>query len=353
MNWNRIIFILLLLTLIVLGIIFYSPIFIYLIISIIVAYIFDPIVSWLEFKGMARWIAILCVYAVIAGLIAWLVITYIPRLIEQGNQLIKFISRTDVPLDQAIVQLPLIHSIYEFILKVDQTIPQLNLLPQFNQLIELGVQKLGELPQILLSNFQSIISTVALVFTIPFFSYFLLKDKRKIRQALVSLAPNKYFELTLILFNKVDENIGTYLRAILLEMINVGILSTIALTIVGVPYSIVIGAIAGLLNIIPYLGPWIGGFVAGFVILVSGLPPIMIVWMALAILIVQFLDNYIFYPLIVGRTIRMHPLVVLLTVVAGSYFGGVVWMLISVPLVYMIYSLIMALHKNLKEFRII
>jgi len=353
MNWNRIIFILLLLTLIVLGIIFYSPIFIYLIISIIVSYIFDPIVSWLEFKGMARWIAILCVYAVIAGLIAWLVITYIPRLIEQGNQLIKFISRTDVPLDQAIVQLPLVHSIYEFILKVDQTIPQLNLLPQFNQLIELGVQKLGELPQILLSNFQSIISTVALVFTIPFFSFFLLKDKRKIRQALVSLAPNKYFELTLILFNKVDENIGTYLRAILLEMINVGILSTIALTIVGVPYSIVIGAIAGLLNIIPYLGPWIGGFVAGFVILVSGLPPIMIVWMAIAILIVQFLDNYIFYPLIVGRTIRMHPLVVLMTVIAGSYFGGVIWMLISVPLVYMTYSLIMALHKNLKEFRII
>ncbi len=353
MNWNRIIFILLLLTLIVLGIIFYSPIFIYLIISVIVSYIFDPIVSWLEFKGMARWIAILCVYAVIAGLIAWLVITYIPRLIEQGNQLIKFISRTDVPLDQAIVQLPLVHSIYEFILKVDQTIPQLNLLPQFNQLIELGVQKLGELPQILLSNFQSIISTVALVFTIPFFSYFLLKDKRKIRQALVSLAPNKYFELTLILFNKVDENIGTYLRAILLEMINVGILSTIALTIVGVPYSIVIGAIAGLLNIIPYLGPWIGGFVAGFVILVSGLPPIMIVWMAMAILIVQFLDNYIFYPLIVGRTIRMHPLVVLMTVIAGSYFGGVIWMLISVPLVYMTYSLIMALHKNLKEFRII
>ena len=353
MNWNRIIFILLLLTLIVLGIIFYSPIFIYLIISIIVSYIFDPIVSWLEYKGMARWIAILCVYAVIAGLIAWLVITYIPRLIEQGNQLIKFISRTDVPLDQAIVQLPLVHSIYEFILKVDQTIPQLNLLPQFNQLIELGVQKLGELPQILLSNFQSIISTVALVFTIPFFSYFLLKDKRKIRQALVSLAPNKYFELTLILFNKVDENIGTYLRAILLEMINVGILSTIALTIVGVPYSIVIGAIAGLLNIIPYLGPWIGGFVAGFVILVSGLPPIMIVWMAMAILIVQFLDNYIFYPLIVGRTIRMHQLVVLMTVIAGSYFGGVIWMLISVPLVYMTYSLIMALHKNLKEFRII
>jgi putative permease len=353
MNWNRIIFILLLLTLIVLGIIFYSPIFIYLIISIIVSYIFDPIVSWLEYKGMARWIAILCVYAVIAGLIAWLVITYIPRLIEQGNQLIKFISRTDVPLDQAIVQLPLVHSIYEFILKVDQTIPQLNLLPQFNQLIELGVQKLGELPQILLSNFQSIISTVALVFTIPFFSYFLLKDKRKIRQALVSLAPNKYFELTLILFNKVDENIGTYLRAILLEMINVGILSTIALTIVGVPYSIVIGAIAGLLNIIPYLGPWIGGFVAGFVILVSGLPPIMIVWMAMAILIVQFLDNYIFYPLIVGRTIRMHPLVVLMTVIAGSYFGGVIWMLISVPLVYMTYSLIMALQKNLKEFRII
>jgi len=353
MNWNRIIFILLLLILIVLGIIFYSPIFIYLIISVIVSYIFDPIITWLEYKGMARWISILLVYAVIAGLIAWLVITYIPRLIDQGNQLLRFISRSDVPLNQAIVELPLISSIYEFIQKVDQTIPQLNLLPQFNHLIEIGVQKLGQLPQILISNFQSIISTVALLFTIPFFSYFLLKDKRKIRQALVSLAPNKYFELTLILFNKVDENIGNYLRALLLEVINVGILSTIALTIVGVPYAIVIGAIAGLLNVIPYLGPCIGGFVAGFVILVSGLPTVMILWMALAIFIVQLLDNYVFYPVIVGSTIRMHPLVVLLTVVAGSYFGGVVWMLISVPLVYMIYSLILALHKNLKEFRII
>ena len=179
MNWNRIIFILLLLTLIVLGIIFYSPIFIYLIISVIVSYIFDPIITWLEYKGMARWISILLVYAVIAGLIAWLVITYIPRLIDQGNQLLRFISRSDVPLNQAIVELPLISSIYEFILKVDQTIPQLNLLPQFNHLIEIGVQKLGQLPQILISNFQSIISTVALLFTIPFFSYFLLKDKRK------------------------------------------------------------------------------------------------------------------------------------------------------------------------------
>ena len=114
-----------------------------------------------------------------------------------------------------------------------------------------------------------------------------------------------------------------------------------------------IGAIAGLLNVIPYLGPWIGGFVAGFVILVSGLRTLTILWLALAIFIVQLLDNYVFYPVIVGSTIRMHPLVVLLTVVAGSYFGGVVWMLISVPLVYMIYSLILALHKNLKEFRII
>ncbi|HRR98460.1 MAG TPA: AI-2E family transporter, partial [Candidatus Syntrophosphaera sp.] len=115
MNWNRIIFILLLLTLIVLGIIFYSPIFIYLIISVIVSYIFDPIITWLEYKGMARWIAILSLYAVIAGLIAWLIITYIPRLLEQGNQLIKFISRSDVPLNQAIVELPIVNSIYEFI----------------------------------------------------------------------------------------------------------------------------------------------------------------------------------------------------------------------------------------------
>jgi predicted PurR-regulated permease PerM len=77
------------------------------------------------------------------------------------------------------------------------------------------------------------------------------------------------------------------------------------------------------------------------------------VYAALAMWLVQVIDNNIVYPVVVGTTINMHPLLVLLTVLAGGWYGGILWMLISVPLVYLIYSVISVLYVNLKEYRII
>jgi len=69
--------------------------------------------------------------------------------------------------------------------------------------------------------------------------------------------------------------------------------------------------------------------------------------------IVQVVDNNIVYPVVVGTTIRMHPLVVLLTVITAGWIGGIIWMLVSVPLVYIVFSLVKVTHDNLKAFRII
>jgi predicted PurR-regulated permease PerM len=69
--------------------------------------------------------------------------------------------------------------------------------------------------------------------------------------------------------------------------------------------------------------------------------------------IVQLIDNNIVYPVVVGGTIKMHPLLVLLTLIAGGWHGGILWMLISVPLVYITYNLIKVLYVNLKDFKII
>lgn len=353
MNWTRILFSFLIIVVIVFCLLFYSPVIAYLLLSIVFSYILDPIITWLEFKGIPRWLSVILVYFVIAGIIAWLSATYIPRLIEQGNQLIALLAKSDKPLNETILGMPFIHTIREYLRVVDFRISGMNLQNQFTDLIETGITKLGEIPGVLIKNFQTILSTIAVIFTIPIFSFFLLKDRRKMRRAMVSLAPNKYFELTLILLRKVDENVGNYMRAIFLEMLSVGVMATIALSIVGVPYAILIGIIAGITNIIPYVGPWMGGIIAALAILTTGNPPIMIFWMALAMFAVQALDNYFVYPTVVGNTIRMHPLVVLLTVFAGAYFGGVIWMLISVPLVYMIYSLVKVLYINLKQFRLL
>jgi predicted PurR-regulated permease PerM len=78
----------------------------------------------------------------------------------------------------------------------------------------------------------------------------------------------------------------------------------------------------------------------------------MVIYAALAMYIVQSWITII-YPVVVGGTINMHPLLVLITVIAGGWYGGILWMLISVPLVYILYSLTKVLYINLRDFRII
>lgn len=353
MNWNRLIFTIIILAACILAFIFYRPLLMYLLLSLVLAYFLDPVITWMEYKRVPRWLGTLIVYLVILGLLAWLITTYVPVLIREGNQFLALLGRTDRPLLQTILDLPGFKSLHEFVESLDHSVPQMGLLTRFETFLETAVTKISEFPQLLISNYQSILGTLAMVLMVPIFSFFLLSDKKSIRRGMMSLVPNKYFEISLILLKKVDENVGNYLRAILLEMLAVGIMSTIALGMLGVPYSVVIGAIAGLTNIIPYIGPWLGGFIAVLVILFSGMPSVNILWACIAMFLVQQVDNYVVYPAIVGKTMKMQPLLVILTVLAGSYFGGVFGMLFSVPLVYMIFSLLTATQKYLKEFRII
>jgi len=88
-------------------------------------------------------------------------------------------------------------------------------------------------------------------------------------------------------------------------------------------------------------------------VLITGKPLSMMIYAALAMYLVQVLDNNFVYPVVVGKTIKMHPLIVLVTVLAGGWFGGIIWMLVSVPLVYIVYSLVRELYINLKQFRLI
>lgn len=335
------------------GLIFYRWIFSYLIASVIFSYILNPAVSFLERKHIPRWMGVLFLYLSVAGLIAWFTSRYIPDLIAQGNNLFALLSHEGGFDAETILGVPFIHGIYEYAQQLDANVPGLNVSAQMLSILDNATDFLVGLPKFLLDNYPSIIGAVSFIFTIPLISFFLLKDWYKIRKAFLGMASNRYFELGIILMNKIDHTVGTYLRAMLLEVIAVGIMASVALSIVGVSNPVLIGITAGVANIIPYFGPFFGGALAVFTVFFEGGPFISMVYAALAMYIVQVIDNNIVYPVVVGTTIDMHPLWVLLTVLAGGWYGGILWMLISVPLVFLIYQLVVVLYTNLKEFRII
>ena len=353
MNWTKVAFYLIMALVLFAALFFYRWIFSYLIASIIFSYILHPAVCWLQIRHIPRWLGVLVLYLSVAGLIAWFTSRYIPDLIDQGNNLIALLSTEDGFSVETILEIPFVDGVYRYAQQLDARIPGVNASDQMLQALDKSTDFLLRLPKFLLDNYSSIIGAVSFIFTIPLISFFLLKDWYRIRKALFSFSSNRYFELLIIIITKIDQTVGTYLRAMLFEVIAVGIMASVALSIVGVSNPVLIGISAGVANIIPYFGPFFGGALAVFTVFFDGGPFISIVYAALAMYIVQVIDNNVVYPVVVGSTIDMHPLWVLLTVLAGGWYGGILWMLISVPLVFLIYQLVMVLYTNLREFRII
>lgn len=334
MNWTKLVFNLFLLLLAGLAIYFYRFIFVYLGTAILVSFILDPLVSWFERRTIPRWFSIIIVYLIILGLLAFSGIKLFPLLSNQAQSLFaQFNGNLDA---ETLLTLPLLKDVYSLAQRLDASITNLQSAELLSDTLEKGIKLLSSLPSMLLENISAIVGTISFLATVPILSFFVIKDKYYFRKKLISLVPNRYYELSLILINKFDETVGRFFRAMLFEVVVVGIMATIAFSIAGVPYPFLVGAVAGLANIIPYFGPFSGWAVSALSILLSGLNPVQLLWSALAMYSVQVIDNNIVYPVVVGTTIRMHPLIVLLTVITAGWIGGILWMLISVPLVYIV-----------------
>lgn len=353
MKTTRWLLYLLILAVFVAGFMFYSWIFKYLILSVIFTYIINPWICWLERHYVPRLMAIMIVYLGIAVLIAWSVIRVFPVLIEQSQSLLEFIKSASAQGEVSLLQIPLFQSIQQQIKYLDSQVPILMLHDQFINLIRTLNKTMMDIPSLIMRNYEKILEAVSLIAMIPLIGFFLLKDNVKFRKDFLSFIPNRYFEIVIILMHKVDEAVGRYLRAMFYEIVIVGTLSSIVLTLLGVDYAILIGFLTGFANVIPYFGPFMGGLFAVTSVLLTGHPHIMILYVIIGMYLVQVIDNNIIYPLVVGTNIQMHPLLVLLTVLAGGWAYGLMGMLISVPFVYLVYSVTRVLYINLRDFKMI
>jgi len=129
----------------------------------------------------------------------------------------------------------------------------------------------------------------------------------------------------------VELQLGGYIRGQLIDAFLVGLLSILALYLLDVPYYILIGSLAGLANLIPYFGPIVGAVPAVVVSMMHNPSFSIVLWIALAFAIVQLIDNILISPLVVARSVNIHPLVVIVVVLIGERLLGILGMLLAVP----------------------
>ncbi|HEX6207485.1 MAG TPA: AI-2E family transporter [Actinomycetota bacterium] len=305
-----------------------------LVLALIVVYLLNPIVSWLEGRGIPRVIGALLTYLVLLGALGVGLRYLIPVLVEQAQDFSRSLPSLLGRAQEAISDV-----LQRFGAEGDP-----------GGLLDSGqvravTERLFNITIGLLNG--AIILVIGLILGV-----YLLIDIPKIQRGIVALVPERRRPEVLTIGQRVGRAIGGFFRGQLLVALFVGVLSTLALYIVGLPYWALVGMITGLFNIIPLIGPFIGGAIAVFVAFATDAPgegllqleagwPLAI-GSAIALVAVQQLDNHIVSPNVVARTVKMHPVTVMLALLAGGTLLGLWGMLLAVPVFASIK--ILALH---------
>ncbi len=317
------------------GIIFYP-----LLISMMLAIITNPFVMKLEKIGFSRTMATVVIVFLLLALFVSLVFFLIPVVEKQLNEIISFVQQTS-PDELRVKVITFLKKNLGFI-KSD-----------FRQVV-------AEKIVVLYSNFlqnsflliPSLINFLIMLVLIPFITFFILKDGRKFKKALIEKIPNRFFEPAINLFYKVNSQISNYFISQLLVAFCVGFLSFILLLLFKVPYAAFIALVAGVFNIIPYLGPVSGGLLAAGINYFSKGTIGAVIDVALIFVLVRMADDFIFTPNIMSKGVKLYPLLVIAAIFIGGEMYGFWGLLLAIPVVAVLKVIISEVFISLKRYHL-
>ncbi len=290
-------------------------------IALFLSYILKPWVNKLENAGMNRGAAVGLVFLILSGLLFMGLKMLLPGLSQEFKTLAQAVQAEDT---QSVID------------KLQATLSQrIPILKNPDIAREVSIKLHNFSATLLRKSFNlifAVISSFTYIITVPFMMFFILKDGRRIKKFIIQIVPNRYFEMSLNLFYKANSQLGNYIRGQLLVSSIIATLSIIALYSLNIPYFFIIGVIAGLANMIPYFGPIVGALPGVVVAMVETGSMESVVGVIVAFALIQLLDNVIFSPVIVSKSVQIHPLLVILVILVGGNLGGILGMLVAVPI---------------------
>lgn len=179
---------------------------------------------------------------------------------------------------------------------------------------------------------KSIANIIEWIFVVPLFFFFMLKDGDKLLMILLRITPNNIFERFYFLSHQFNKKLGNYIFAKVVEASIVGIVITLGLMLLNVRFALLFGLIAGLTNVIPYLGPVLGMVPALIFGMVDYGMGTTFGAMCILYFIANAIDIALVFPILVSKIVDLHPIVVVLSVIVGSQAFGILGMVISIPL---------------------
>lgn len=314
-----------------------------------VAFCLDPVADWFESKGFSRVssVVIISLVALVGFILAILLI--IPTLVTQGIELVQFAPKLFEQL-QAFTG-----SVFE---RLTERFPQLadadsTIRQQLDKLGQMVQSRGGEFLTGLVSSFSGIVNVVLLIVIVPVVSFYLLLDWDRMVAQIDALLPLDHAPTIRQLARDMNETLAGFIRGMGTVSLILGIYYCVMLMAIGLNFGLVIGALAGLVTFIPYVGALVGGVLAiGLALFQFWGDWFWIIAVAAVFFSGQFLEGNILTPKLVGESVGLHPVWLILSLsVFGSLFGFV-GMLVAVPLAAMIGVIIRFFANQYKQGRL-
>ncbi len=320
---------------------YFRTILLYIAVAIVISLIGKPVVKFLtglriKKFHIPRWLA----SALTLTLIICVCLSLFLLLAPMIGQFVHLINNLSLSSLGTQVSEPL-QKINEFIIKSIPSVQpdfriEIFLLDYFKDFVNIGT-----FSNLIVSLASFITEFGIAVFSIVFIAFFLLMENGLITDVLTSIVPDRLEDNVRRATKSINSLLSRYFVGISLESLFVATLNSIGLIFIAKmdpQLAIVVGFASGILNIIPYLGPFIGDLLAVIMALIFHLntgvemPLLIYLLIVLAIFIVtQFIDNYVFQPLIYSNSVKAHPLEIFLIILIAGQIGGVFGILIAVP----------------------
>lgn len=298
-----------------------SPFFI----GIVLAWLFDPIVTYLNKKGVKRILGTTFVFVIFIGLLVLTCFLMFPSLINQVNEIIVSMPNTLSNITSWVNDIfNRLSNIYNY----DFSNIKSSIYDSFNNLF---VSLTVDLPSTVINIVKVIISGgVNFIFGL-FIGFYMLIDFNNVRSHLLAFLPKRIHGDVISLTDRLNKTLKSYVGGTFLIMLLLFVFQSIGFTIAGLKAPMVFGLFCAITNVIPYIGPYIGGIPA--VIVGFTMSPTVGVCSLISVVICQVLESYFLNPVVMSKTMKLHPVTVMISLLIFGHFFGILGMILATPIV--------------------
>jgi len=296
------------------------------ILALVLYYLINPLINVLESKfHVNRIISITFVFIIILALLIWGVMSLIPFVQSQVDSLVKNWPQYWNSLNKSLQNMfsdPKLHMVKERLIQTNTSVTK-SFEKSMDQILPQTMNNLSSAVSVLTN-------VVVILMTAPFILFFMLKDDKKFKESVIKFVPDRVKGSVGDMLSEISQSLSSYITGQLTVAFWVAVMFFVGYLIIGQRYALILGIVAGVLNLIPYIGSTLA--LVPSLVIAAFIAPSMVLKVVIVFAVEQTVETRVISPIIVGNKMQMHPVTTILVLLVSAGMYGLIGMIAGIPI---------------------